>query len=135
MNPYIKAGIVRLQKTTKNEILKVVAEQFHLDPATVVSKKRHRPIPDAKSMYCLIARKVLKMETLKGIGETIHVDHSNVVHHLKKGADLLDTDYHYHRRYISALDKLKFSPTTHEDLGREHIGYYYDKPGELERWR
>ena len=134
MNHWIKAGIQRFQKTDTNDILNVVAEQFQMDAATVVSRKRQRKIVDAKTLYCIICRKVLKMETLKNIGQTVNIDHSNVLHHLKKGQDLLDTDYHFNRRYLNTLEKVRFNPTSNKEYSIDRIGYYYDKPEELERF-
>jgi hypothetical protein len=58
-------------------------------PQDIVSKKRHRPIVEARMMCSNVLKKNHKRMTTKVIGSLLNIDHATVLYHARMHASLM----------------------------------------------
>lgn len=78
---------------TVDKIITEVSRTYSVNEADITSKKKNAPIVFARQAAIYITRSMLGF-TYQKIGEAFNLDHSTVVHSLKKVDKLMDTNEH-----------------------------------------
>jgi len=83
-------------------ILDGVCETLNIDKEDIVSRKRHRHLMDARTIYTAIAINNTG-ETLNNIGSQINRDHTMSIHYRGKHKMYVETDKRYKQKYNLCL--------------------------------
>lgn len=90
---------------TANYILETVSGHFNVKIEEIKSKKRNKPITNARQVYMYLTREILN-ESLLNIGKSIDRDHSTVIHGIEKIEELIKTDKKFEATILSLKEKL-----------------------------
>ena len=90
-------------KFTSKDIRRIVERESDQD---ISSSSRKRYLVDLRFMYFMLAKYYTK-ENLNSIGKTVARDHTTVVHGLKTGKNLLETDKIFKEKYLTLKEILE----------------------------
>ena len=120
-----------------NDYKKLTAEYFEIDQHLIFSLSRKSELIEPRRFLINYIRDKYQI-TLKNVGKHFSgIDHSTVLHHLKKHNDYLDTDSSYNNlytKYISFMnfkkdlfaDNADLSFTIHKFENKEIVNNDYD---------
>ena len=80
------------------EILSRVSTMTMVSIEKMRSKRRNRPIVEARQIFCKIAKEETYY-TLEEIGAIINKDHATVIHSCRTAKNLIKTNKEYKRKY------------------------------------
>ena len=100
--PYPNEMSVKSFKTTKEDIVECVTDEYGVTLDVILSKTRLRPVVDARHVLCALMRRRLKM-TLSEIGEFLQDrDHTTVRH----GVQMFNNRYETEEVYREKVDRI-----------------------------
>ena len=109
ISPYVYAGIrpddlprdirVRLKYLKRKYSLDIISNAIfkvtNIKPEQLGQKHRHRPISEARKMYCYFVKQKMSL-SLTEIGDSIGGrDHTTVIHNVEKFKDLYEVDENF----------------------------------------
>lgn len=90
-------------------IVKVVCDEYGIEPRDIESKNREGDLPDARHMICKLIKDFFPDTTLKRIGIQLGGrDHSTVLNSIKKFQNHYDTEVAWRKTYHKLYHKLNF---------------------------
>jgi chromosomal replication initiation ATPase DnaA len=120
MNPYSFAGMpeeIQLLASDKqmtiskdiydfdlDKMLRAACKITNADYELTIYGSRKRECIEAKSLLCYFLRRYTKLTVVK-IGMFLKMDHSNVVHHVKKFKNLIEVNDHIIAGYLDNFKK------------------------------
>jgi len=93
-------GDINLEK-----ILMVVSQETRIPIRYIKSKSRKGEIPDARKLYCVLAREYMD-KSLSKIGKLINYDHSEVHWASKRGQFFIEHEPEFRDKYNSIKERL-----------------------------
>jgi chromosomal replication initiator protein len=73
-----------LQRTNAvNAIVRDTALAFGIEPASVLSRDRSKPVSEARALVCFVARRCTRMSSSE-IGRALGIDHTSVLYAVKR---------------------------------------------------
>ena len=90
---------------TSNYILETVSTHFNVKIEEIKSKRRNKPITNARQVYMYLTREILN-ESLLNIGKSIDRDHSTVIHGIEKIEEMIKSDKKFEATILSLKEKL-----------------------------
>jgi hypothetical protein len=108
-------------KSSKEEILEIITEEYDVTVDEIFSKCRKRFIVDARYVVFAMLRRNLRM-TLTDIGRYFEGrDHTTVMHGISKFKDLYETDDVYRNKVNRVYCKLKIKHIKDEHISNPSI--------------
>ena len=94
------------ENITLEQILKVVSLELNIKPSDIKSKKRHKPISEARRIVIFLARELTPNSTPALAQYFSMKDHSAISHNMKKINELLDEDENFRLKVEELKSKI-----------------------------
>lgn len=99
IKPEIFAGIYNASKhTDPDKVINIVCSVFEVEREDLISGKRIQPIPDARKVVFVLARRYNEKLTTTALGSIMGKDHSTVLAGCKKANDLYQFDFQFRKK-------------------------------------
>ena len=103
-------------KLTKEDVLRIVAEECEVTPEQIVYRSRKKEIVNARFMFCGIM-KIYFNYSLNTIGDLVDGrDHTTIIHAVENFKDRYKQEDWFRDTVLNIYDKLGIDPTHFENL-------------------
>jgi chromosomal replication initiator protein len=86
-------------------ILNVISYELDIPISDIKSKNREGELPDARKLYCLLARDYTG-KSLRTIGKLVNIDHSSVIVAIRKARFYIKSESDFRNKYNSIKERL-----------------------------
>lgn len=123
IHPYVYAGLPRSKEPV--DCMAIICDKLEIEEDMVRSRVRTSKLVHARFFYSFLCHNYYKMGVAR-IGKNLKLDHSTIIHAIKKHIDYCETEPEYLKQFISVCRSINHEYAANIERRLKEVREHYD---------